>query len=69
MLKVKHVADDLWVYQNRKLAGVITLVNLKGQILYAAVDKNGRKLGSSTLYGEVLELITKPFFQIHHDEW
>jgi hypothetical protein len=72
MVQVATRDNMLIVYRNRKLVGVIMPVILKGQTLYEAVDKRGRTLGKSTIYGEVLDLILKPqhaWVCDEHDEW
>lgn len=70
MLTVKREIDDgmLIVYRRRKLAGIIVPVDLKGQTLYEAIDKHGRSLGKSTVYGNVLELLLKPQ-ESYVDDW
>jgi len=58
MLKVTLCDDGTFlVYKNRKYIGLILANDLKGKVLYQAIDKTGHILGTSTLYGEVLKLV------------
>ena len=63
MITVKQgVGDTLLVYNDHVYCGTINLIKANNQLIYQAVSKNGKVLGSNPVYGSALSyLVGKPF--------